>query len=310
MDATMRTGNAGIELLDSVDHLIESNQVAEGMRKLFVGLDRLRSSCARSRWQTFAREEAISHPLCAKIHEDPMVRRSFEKPRGYAGDAVLLDYLYGLRPRDDASPIGRDIAKVSAGRGPAAAVRHRRDLIAYRIDQLAERSQKPIRILSVACGHFREGLQSIAVQTGTVREVVALDADADSLQEVRESSPDLVTPCNLSVRRLLTGRTDLGQFDFVYSAGLYDYLDDRVATALTARLFSMLTPGGRLLYCNFLPNTPDIGYMESFMGWDLIYRSLGKIVRLADSIQTDELAHLRRYEDGFGSVGYVELTRT
>ena len=34
------------------------------------------------------------------LHADPMARRSFEKPRGYAGDAVLLDDLYGLRVPD------------------------------------------------------------------------------------------------------------------------------------------------------------------------------------------------------------------
>jgi hypothetical protein len=35
----------------------------------------------------------------------------------------------------------------------------------------------------------------------------------------------------------------------------------------------MLKPGGRLLVANFLHDLPNVGYMESFMGWPLIYRS-------------------------------------
>lgn len=307
---TQLSRHAGIELLDTVDSLFEANDAATGMRRLFVGLDRLRATCSRESWLHFAREEAIRHPLCAKLHEDPMVRRSFEKPRGYAGDAVLLDYLYGLRSREHASPLGRLVAELSAGRGPAAAVRHRRDLIAYRIDQLAERSRHSPRVLSVACGHFREGACSIAVQNGALEELVALDADAESLREVEATTARrLVTTSNLSVRSLLTGKSDLGTFDLVYSAGLYDYLEDRVAIALTARLFAMLRPGGRLLFCNFLPDTPDVGYMESFMGWELIYRSLGRTAGLAAGIERTAMGKIERYRDAYGSVGYVELTR-
>ena len=303
------TRSPGLDLLDQVHELFERGDVASGMRRLFVGLDTLRTTMGATRWREFASETAVAHPVCQMIHEDPMVARSFRKPRGYAGDAVLLDYLYGIRDRGGASELARQIAEVSAGRGPAAAVRHRRDLIAYRIDQLAERSPRSVRVLSIACGHFREGRQSIAVQTGNLEEVVALDSDADSLREVAASSPKIVTTCEMSVRRLLTGRAELGTFDFVYSAGLYDYLEDRTAKSLTAKLFAMLRPGGKLLFCNFLPDTPDAGYMESFMGWSLIYRSLGAIVRLAEDVPEEQVSDTRRYEDGFGSVGYVELTK-
>ncbi|MCR9245158.1 MAG: class I SAM-dependent methyltransferase [bacterium] len=188
-------------------------------------------------------------------------------------------------------------------------MRHRRDLIAYRIDQLAERQPGKPRVLSVACGHFREGRMSVAVQTGHLEEVVALDADPESLTEVAASSPAVVTPCEMSVRGLLSKNTDLGSFDFIYSAGLYDYLEDRLATALTARLFAMLRPGGKLLFCNFLPDTPDIGYMETFMGWELIYRNLGEIVKLTADCDPSAMAATHRYQDGFGSVGYVEVVK-
>ncbi len=60
--------------------------------------------------------------------------------------------------------------------------------------------------------------------------------------------------------------------DLVYAAGLYDYLPDSIAQALTARMFAMLKPGGRCYLVNFAPETYDIAYMDSYMDWQLIYR--------------------------------------
>ena len=104
----------------------------------------------------------------------------------------------------------------------------------------------------------------------------------------------------MSVRRLLAGKADLGRFDLVYSAGLYDYLDDRVAKRLTTSLFRMLEPGGTLLFCNFLRTTADVGYMESFMGWDLIYRDRDEIEGLLGDVDESEIESIH-YSGGPGS---------
>jgi hypothetical protein len=47
-----------------------------------------------------------------------------------------------------------------------------------------------------------------------------------------------------SVRHILSGKAQPGTFDFVYAAGLFDYLGAPVATALTRKLFEMTRPGG------------------------------------------------------------------
>jgi hypothetical protein len=40
-----------------------------------------------------------------------------------------------------------------------------------------------------------------------------------------------------SVRQILSGKAKLGRYDFVYAAGLFDYLSAPVAAALTCRMF-------------------------------------------------------------------------
>jgi extracellular factor (EF) 3-hydroxypalmitic acid methyl ester biosynthesis protein len=49
-------------------------------------------------------------------------------------------------------------------------------------------------------------------------------------------------------------------------------------------MFQMLRPRGQLLVANFLPGIPDVGYMESFMDWKLIYRNRADMIHLADQI--------------------------
>jgi len=56
------------------------------------------------------------------IHEDPFTGRAFRKPRGYAGDAELIDLIYGpeeLWAKPQASPLGLNIYQYTSA-APAA----------------------------------------------------------------------------------------------------------------------------------------------------------------------------------------------
>ena len=148
-----------------------------------------------------------------------------------------------------------------------------------------------------------------AVRQGWVKEFVAVDADERSLEVAEAARPGVVKPVAMSVGRLLARSNAFGRFDMVYSAGLYDYLEDRVARRLTKCMFSMLEPGGRLMFSNFLPGVLDAGYMETYMGWQLIYRDLPALERLLVDLPDEQIAEKRVYEDPFGAIGYVEVLR-
>lgn len=296
-------------LFDGVAERLRTGHVASGMSYLFRELDGIRASQSPEAWQATVERVAARHELRELIHEDPMTRRAFEKPRGYAGDAGLLDYIYGLRRLDGLSDLGLDLHRFCSGRATIRSVRHRRDVLAHQIDRAADRTGGDARILSLACGHLREGQYSAAASTGFVREIVGLDSDEQSLSVAAEANGAAFTPKHMSVRRLLTGREDLGEFDLVYSAGLYDYLEDRVARRLTRAMFDMLRSGGRLLVCNFLQSTPDVGFMEAFMGWNLIYRDRAAIESLMMELPDELIADVEYREDPFGTVGYLEIQK-
>src|SRR5262249_11943579 len=124
------------------------------------------------------------HPLHGLLLQDLYTRRAFERPRGYAGDAAMLDYIYSGDPPDGTTPLGGEVFRVTAGDSIAQSVVARRDLLAARIDTTAAWQERPV-ILSVGCGHLREAQVARAVRPGWGGTLYALDQDEASLAVVK-----------------------------------------------------------------------------------------------------------------------------
>src|SRR5690606_4210187 len=115
--------------------------------------------------------------------------------------------------------------------------------LARYVDELAAERGGETEILTVASGHLREAERSASLRDGKIRRWVALDQDPLSVGLVaRDLSDQGIEAIDGSVKGLLGGSHNLGTFDFVYSAGLYDYLPRAVAVRLTRKCFQMLKP--------------------------------------------------------------------
>jgi SAM-dependent methyltransferase len=160
------------------------------------------------------------------------------------------------------------------------------------IDQLARETSRP-HILSVASGHLREAALCAAVKRGSLGRFVALDADPGSLAEVdRCYGRQGVETLTASFRKLLGNRLEVGHFDLVYSTGLFDYLDQSIARRLVSSMFRLLNPAGRLVVANFLPGIRDVGYMEAYMDWHLVYRTRREMIDITMDIPQDSIGHI------------------
>ena len=259
-------------------------------------------------WPEFARMHCSRHPVTKKIHESPFTRRCYQQPRGYPGDPVILDYIFGYNSLAGVSDLGCALYERERHQTGCRSVRARRDLLGAKVDETARRVNKP-RVLSVACGHLREAQVSEAVARGEIGEYVALDHDPQSLAVVeREQGSHGVNPLCATVRSVLTGKTGFGQvFDFVYAAGLYDYLKDPIAARLTSTLFDMLRPGGHLLVANFHPDYPDAASMEAILTWWLVYRDEAQMSQLCSEIDPAQVAESSVYRDELRNMVFLEV---
>ncbi|MCW4113891.1 class I SAM-dependent methyltransferase [Aurantimonas sp. MSK8Z-1] len=265
------------------------------LHDVFLQLNRLRRTLPADVWRDLV-PLAQAHPVATFIHEDPFTRWSFEKPRGYSGDAGLLDFIYGHETAAPAiaetSANGRTLYDYTSSAPAAAAVRERRELLARHVDSIASSRETPIEVLTIAAGHLREAELSQALAKGRIERWVALDQDPHSVGTMtRDHAGTVIDPMNGSVKGLLTDAYPLGTFDFVYAAGLYDYLPEAVAVRLTRKCLSLLKPGGTFLFANFFDDIRDDGFMETFMNWPLILRSeaemWGIVNRSVDRNQVD-----------------------
>lgn len=256
---------------------VKGEATAPTMERLIGRLHDLRRKNKLAIWDELARQ-AREHPVAKYILEDPFTRWSCEKPRGYSGDAGLIDLIYKHESKsgiiDAASKLGREIYDTTIDSEACVAVRERREILAKLVDETSERTGNA-EILAVACGHLRESELVNAFDNGTINRWVALDQDDTSIAVVKETAEkhNVVTPVDGNVAGLIRRSYKIGTFDLVYAAGLYDYLSRQISIRLTQRMMEMVKPGGELLFANFSDEIATDGYMESFMNWPLILRT-------------------------------------
>ena len=251
-------------------------------------------------------EAARQHELFELCQQDPYTARAYHKPRGYAGDAVMLDYVYSGNPPEGTSAIGSQIFHATTRVPMGLSVLYRRARLQAHINDVIAR--KPAcRILSVASGHCREIEDSLLFRQVSDCEFYALDQDREAGATVASQyvHPHLHI-VTAPIKALVSGRIDLGDFDFIYSAGLYDYLPGPIAARLTHRLFAMLRPAGQLLTANFLRTCYGRGYLEAFMDWQLVYRTAEELRELFPEAARNDV---RVSLDPHGNVAYALATR-
>jgi hypothetical protein len=75
-------------------------------------------------------------------------------------------------------------------------------------------------------------------------------------------------------------------------------------------MFRMLRPGGNMLIANFLPTLRDIGYMEAFMDWHLIYRTRRDMVEITMDIPEPQIKQVALFaEEEHQNIIFVQVTK-
>ena len=230
----------------------------------------------------------------------PFMARTNLRPRGYAGDSEMMSMIYDNDYMGE-STFFRLMHKHPLEQPGAKAVRNRRRVIANHISRIKDGYRKSqnhkFKILSIACGPAKELVDVILSSEDCEKfNISLLDQDQIALLEAKETINQIenklsakidVDFLNESVRTLLAMpqiNAKWGQFNFIYSMGLFDYLTPPSASKALEKLYELLTPGGEMIIGNFHVENPSRIYMEYWLDWVLYHRTEEDFTNLAKGI--------------------------
>lgn len=289
--------------------LVSGRDIQSVLDEFVAWLARERTRRTSQEWSALCRVVA-GHRMADLLRTEPITARGRNKPRGYAGDAVIMDLIYGMGDPPLHDGMSRALHTGILQRPAMRGARWRRQAIRERVDGLA-RERPGARVASLAAGHLREAEDSIALRKGALSRYWALDQDRESLAQVsRDYGKFGVRGAPEHVRDII-GRGGLRQapLDLITSTGLYDYLPDRTARPLTSALLRSLTPGGRLLTANVTPQFHDAGYFEAVMDWPLIQRNAHHMLALLEPSVLPHVADIHLFQDPDRVIIFLAATR-
>ncbi len=247
------------------------------------------------------------------IATQPLNRRIYEKPLGYPGDYIMMNYYHenGYRGENTYEilmhryTLSTPLARVVINRGKQIEVVIK--------DVLSKNPKGGYEVLNIGCGPAKEMLDvitSVKVPANTVFN--CLDSEQKALQQIRENVAFAEAArkgsfnfnyYNLNVLKLIKAHKKglIKKQKFIYCLGLFDYLKDKIASRLIEVLFELLDEGGSMFIANFNKNMHLRAYMEFLGEWYLILRDEEEMLRLAANIKgAKSIATEKESETGQG----------
>ncbi len=236
------------------------------------------------------------HPL---VFASPFAYRTFHKPLGYAGDYEMVNMI--LRdPFEGGSMFAKSLNDWFISQPPAEAhrnrIKHLTKLLIQETARVAAQG-RAARIYNLGCGPAGEIQHFLAEQDlSNQADLTLLDFNNETLayttgvlQELktRHHRSTRINMVRKSVGQVLKGRgkstTGGGEapYDFIYCAGLFDYVADQHCKQLMNIFYQTLAPGGLLVATNVDASNPIQEMLDYVLDWNLIYRGGSQLKALA-----------------------------
>lgn len=213
--------------------------------------------------------------------EDTLQGFVCKTPHGYHGDYEIIDriYLEWISPKKHLE----NWDKFFHWQAAPNAVRNRKDYFKNILSEI-DKSQiiEPI-VLNVGCGPCRDIYEYKHEHPLSKIHFDCLDMDSRAIEYSKHliNSSDVTFFCQNAFRFFSEK-----QYDLIWSAGLFDYLDNKKFVFLLSSLLKMAKINGKVVIGNFSTLNPSRDYMECGE-WFLFHRDINELKKLARQVGVD-----------------------
>jgi len=250
-----------------------------------------------------------------------IMKRGFDKPRGYPGDSDTLEVIYDKKTFSPNNELGYYFDIYFLDNPYADAVRNRKDKLREILRRCLLSGDKELKILNLACGSSREIWELYTAKDININqrkaEFTLLDWDDNALEFSRNRLKNISKNIKLNFLKedvmQFVKSTEFfdkhGKQDLIYSIGLADYLPDRVLKKMIKNSFVGLNPGGSFIIAH---KDKEIAFShlppEWFCDWEFFSRNEKDMKDLVESAEIGKFSYNVEREKS-GQIFFITITK-
>jgi SAM-dependent methyltransferase len=222
--------------------------------------------------------KAFRELIMPVLNGDTLYGYTYQKPLGYAGDYMLIEKMYQTYVSPDPKWQKWDIYYHT--HEATRAVRNRKTYFIKLMEERYYMSSAPLRVLILGSGPATDVHEFFLLNPNAAVTFDCLDIDQRAIEYAMNKNKKFLSRLNFIKMNVLRFKPET-KYDLIWSAGLFDYLNDRLFTGLVNRFKSNLKTNGEMVIGNFSTENPTQRVMEVMGEWFLNHRSSEHLKQLA-----------------------------
>lgn len=222
---------------------------------------------------------------------------SLRSPYGYKGDFEIIDKIY--TGHTSSHPSYKAWDEYFHTQAAPIAVRNRK-LFFKKWITTKFKDKKEIRLMNVASGPARDLAEAYADLAPSKRlHTTCIELDERAIDYAQKLTEPYKKEINYVQKNILRYRTS-EKYDLIWSAGLFDYFNDKVFVFALKKFKNWIKDGGEIVIGNFNEDhNPSRDYMEIFGDWYINHRTANQLIELglAAGFKIEQLSVEREEEN-------------
>ena len=221
----------------------------------------------------------IQHFFGRSFLENTLHGMALLKQYGYAGDFMMIDKIYtGNTPEN---PFFRSWDNYFQNHAAPRAVRNRKTYFKELVGEKIATATS-LKLLNVASGPGRDLLELYNEKVKDQQlETTCVEMDSHAIDYAGKLVNGYAANIKFINKNIFKFDTE-EKFDLIWSAGLFDYFDNKAFVFVLKKFKNWINTGGEIVVGNFNHNhNPTREYMELFGEWYLHHRTAEELVELA-----------------------------